>query len=130
MVVQMNARVSVEEFEKIAALPENLDKRLEYIGGEIVEVVSNSDSSEIGVNIGAEIKLYLKTNDLGRVTGADGGYRLSGEDYMPDVGFIAKVRQPKRPHIAWNPLAPDLAVEVVSPSGDAAHIPHQRANYV
>src|SRR5215813_15509320 len=98
MAVQTHVRVSVEEFEKIAALPENQDKRLEYIGGEIVEVVSNSDSSEIALRIGAEIRLYLKTNDLGRVTGADGGYRVSGEDYIPDVGFISKARQPTRPH--------------------------------
>jgi Uma2 family endonuclease len=126
----IQARVSVEEFEKMAALPENKDRRLEYIGGEIVEVVSNSDSSEIALNIGAEIKLYLKTNDLGRATGSDGGYRVSGEDYMPDVGFISKARQPKRPHTAWNPLAPDLAVEVVSPTDRDPEIAVKVANYL
>lgn len=130
MMIQTRAHVSVEEFEKIAALPENTDRRLEYIGGEIVEVVSNSDASEIAMRIGAEIRFYLKTNDLGRVTGADGGYRVSGEDYIPDVGFISKARQPKRPHAAWNPLAPDLAVEVVSPSDKAAEIADKVANYL
>jgi Uma2 family endonuclease len=130
MAVQTHARMSVEAFEKIAALPENADKRLEYIGGEIVEVVSNSDSSEIGLKIGAEIMLYLKTNDLGRATGSDGGYRVSGEDYIPDVGFISKARQPKRPHTAWNSLAPDLAVEVVSPSDREPEITVKVANYL
>ncbi|HLY27981.1 MAG TPA: Uma2 family endonuclease [Aggregatilineales bacterium] len=129
MAVQTPAQVSVEEFEKIAALPENAYKRLEYIGGAIVEVVSNSDSSEIAMRLGAEIRLYLKTNDLGRLTGADGGYRVSGEDYIPDVGFISKARQPKRPHVAWNPLAPDLAVEVVSPTDEATEIADKVANY-
>src|SRR5215467_12670551 len=130
MAIQSHVRVSVEEFEKIAALPENADKRLEYIGGAIVEVVSNSDSSEIAANVLAEIRFYAKTNDLGRVTGADGGYRVSGEDYIPDVGFISKARQPKRPHASWNPLAPDLAVEVVSPSDEATEIADKVANYV
>lgn len=130
MAVQSNVRVSVEEFERIAALSENVDKRLEYIGGEIVEVVSNSQSSEIAMRIGIEIGVYLKTNDVGRLTGADGGYRVSGEDYMPDVGFISKARQPKRPHTAWNPVAPDLAVEVVSPNDEAAQIADKVTNYI
>ena len=126
----VQARVSVEEFEKIAARPENKDRRLEYIGGEVVEVVSNSDASEIALNIGAEIKLYLKANDVGRATSSDGGYRVSGEDYIPDVGFISKARQPKRPHASWNPLAPDLAVEVVSPSDREPEIAIKVANYL
>src|SRR5258708_3051161 len=97
MAIQTHARVSVEEFEKIAALPENRDKRLEYIGGAIVEVVRNSLSSQIGIRMAARISLHVETNKLGYITGADGGYRVSGEDYMPDVGFISKTRHPKRP---------------------------------
>ena len=128
MAVQTN--VSVEEFERIAALPENAQKRLEYIGGEIVEVVSNSDASEIAIRIAMKIGIYVEAHDLGRVTGADGGYKVSGEDYIPDVGFISKARQPKRPHIAWNPLAPDLAVEVVSPTDRANEIADKVANYL
>ena len=122
--------VSVEEFERIAALPENAHKRLEFIGGEIVEVVSNSDASEIAVRISARINLYVETHALGRVTGADGGYKVSGEDYIPDVGFISKARQPQRPHTAWNPLAPDLAVEVLSPTDRVQDIADKVANYL
>src|SRR5262245_30141409 len=124
------ARVNIEEFERIAALPENAHKRLEFIGGEIVEVVSNSDASEIAANVLAEIRFYVKAHGLGRVTGADGGYRVSGEDYIPDVAFISKARQPKRPSVAWNPLAPDLAVEVVSPTDNATEIADKVANYL
>lgn len=122
--------VSVEEFEQIAALPENMNKRLEFIGGEIVEVVSNSDASEIAVRIAARISLYVESQGLGRVTGADGGYKVSGEDYIPDVAFISKVRQPQRPHTTWNPLAPDLAVEVVSPTDRVQDIADKVANYL
>ncbi len=128
MVVQTPVRV--EEFEQIAALPENTHKRLEFIGGEIVEVVSNSDASEIAIRIAARISLYVETHALGRVTGADGGYKVSGEDYIPDVGFIAKARQPQRPHTTWNPLAPDLAVEVVSPTDRVQEIADKVANYL
>lgn len=129
MTVHTPIRVSVEEFEKIAALPENTDRHLEYIGGEIVEVVSNSDASEIAAFILAQLSNHIYAHKLGRVTGADGGYKVSGEDYMPDAAFISNVRQPKRPNVAWNPLAPDLAVEVVSPTDRPTVIADKVANY-
>jgi Uma2 family endonuclease len=129
MAVQTHTRMSVDEFEKIAALPENIDKHLEYIGGEIVEVVSNSEASEIAMRVGAKISNHVEAHQLGRVTGADGGYKVSGEDYIPDVAFIANARQPKRPNVAWNPLAPDLAVEVVSPTDRPGVIADKAVNY-
>lgn len=129
MVVHTHIRVSIEEFEKIAALPENADRRLEYIGGEIVEVVSSSEASEIAMRIAIKIGNHVEAHQLGRVTGADGGYKVSGEDYIPDVAFISNVRQPKRPNVAWNPLAPDLAVEVVSPTDRPTVIADKVANY-
>ena len=49
---------------------------------------------------------------------------------MPDVGFISKARQPKSSHDTWNPQAPDLAVEVVSPSDRASKIADKVANYL
>ena len=130
MAVLTHGRVSVEDFEKIAALPENADKHLEYIGGEIVEGVSNSFSSQLAMRIGARISLHVETNNLGYVTGAQGGYKVSGEDYIPDVGFISKVRHPKRPHDTWIPLAPDLAVEVASSTDRDLEIAVKVANYL
>lgn len=130
MAVQTHVRVSVEDFEKIAALPENVDKHLEYIGGEIVEVVSNSFSSRLAMRIGARISLHVETNNLGYVTDAQGGYRVSGEDYIPEVGFISKVRHPKGPRDTWIPLAPDLAVEVVPPTDRDPEISVKVGNYL
>ena len=128
MVVQ--TRLTVEEFEKLAELPENAHKRLEFIGGEVVEVVSNSDSSEIAAMVLAEIITYVKSKKLGRVTGADGGYMVAGERYMPDVAFISNIKQPERPHVSWNPIAPNLAIEVVSPSDLPKDITDKVANYL
>ena len=130
MAVQAHMRVSVEEFEKMAALPENQDKHLEYIGGEVIEVVSNSLSSQIAARVLARISIHVETNNLGYVTGADGGYRVLGEDYMPDVAFISKSQHPKRPRETWVSFAPDLAVEVVSPSDRDPKIAVKAVNYV
>ncbi len=122
--------VSIEQFEQIAALPENAHRRLEFIGGEIVELVSNSDASEIAMLIALQIGSYIRMHKLGRLTGADGGYKVSGEYYIPDVAFISNARQPERPHTSWNPLPPDLAVEVVSPTDRRQDIADKVANYL
>ncbi|MBZ0298506.1 MAG: Uma2 family endonuclease, partial [Anaerolineae bacterium] len=121
---------TVEEFEAVAQLPENRDRRLEYIGGEIVEVVSSNYSSKIAANFLAAIGVYIKGKNLGDVTGADGGYMVSGERYIPDVAFISRQRQPEPSHETWNPLPPDLAIEVLSPSDDEKEVAVKIANYL
>ena len=121
---------SVEEFEAFVLLPENREHLYEFIGGEIVEVVSNNYSSKIAATILAEVGMYLKGKNLGDVTGADGGYSVSGERYIPDVAFIARSRQPEPSHETWNPLPPDLAVEVISPTDAEREIAVKIANYL
>ncbi|RPJ02748.1 MAG: Uma2 family endonuclease [Chloroflexi bacterium] len=49
---------------------------------------------------------------------------------MPDVAFISKARQPEPSHEAHNPNAPDLAVEVLSPSDDPGDLRIKVTNYL
>jgi Uma2 family endonuclease len=123
-------RATVEEFDQFVQLPENADRLFEYVGGEITEVVSNNYSSEIAARILIEIGIYVKSRNVGRVTGADGGYRVSGERYIPDVAFISREKQPEPSHEAYNPTPPDLAVEVLSPSNDLSDIRIKLVNYL
>jgi Uma2 family endonuclease len=120
----------VDEFDRFVLLPENADKLFEYIGGEIVEVVANNYSSEVAALILMFIGLFVRQNDLGRVTGADGGYHVSGERYIPDVAFIAKIRQPEPSREAYNPNPPDLAIEVLSPSNSEDDMRIKLVNYL
>ena len=113
--------VPVEEFDRFVLLPENAERMFEYIGGEIVEAVSSNYSSEIGARFLIVIGMFVLSNDLGRVTGADGGYQVSGERYIPDVAFVSKAKQP-------NP--PDLAAEVLSPTNDADDMQIKVVNYL
>ena len=46
---------TVEEFQQIAMLPENADRLLEHIGGEIIEVFSNNYASQIAAFIIAAV---------------------------------------------------------------------------
>ena len=130
MVLQ-TTRVTVAEFEQMASLAEHAEDRLEYIGGEIVHVVSNNYCSMIAGTILFSIRLHLRDSDLrGYVTGADGGYVVSGERYIPDVGYISQANQPDPSHETWNPNPPDLAVEVMSPTDSPKHLSIKIGNYL
>jgi Uma2 family endonuclease len=110
------SHVTVEEFEKIVLLPENQDKRLEYIGGEVIEVVTNNYASEIAVNIVVAIAQHIEGKKVGFITGANGGYKVFDDRYVPDVAFLSRARQPEPSREIFNSNAPDLAVEVMSPT--------------
>jgi Uma2 family endonuclease len=130
MAVQLKRPITAVEFDEWVLLPENSDRRFEYIAGEIVEVVSNDIASEIAINIAAELRQFLKQNPLGRVTGADGGYIIAGHRYIPDVAFISYQRQAGPSGEAYNPTAPELAVEVVSPTDRIDKLMIKVGNYL
>lgn len=113
MVIQRQ-RYTLEQFEAFVDLPENAEKMFEFIGGEIVEVPSNPFASFIGSIILGKLIDFVLENDLGYVTGEQGGYMVGGERYAPDVAFISNERQPELATSGYNPNPPDLVVEVVS----------------
>jgi Uma2 family endonuclease len=124
-------QISPEEFDQFIRLPENVGRNFELIAGEIVEkMVSSPGASAIGAFIAGLLAVHVRQHDLGRVTGADGGYVVGDEKYMPDAAYISKARQPVQPTDAYNPLAPDLAIEGLSPSNDDDEMRIKIANYV
>lgn len=111
--------MTVDEFDHFATLPEHSDRRFELIGGEVVEAVSDQRSSAIAYNIGFYVKLFLHEKGLGGiVTGADGGYAVSGGRYIPDVAYMSHARQDTLSDEAYSAIPPDLAVEVLSPTNE------------
>ncbi len=122
MVVQEKLYTAAE-FWDIARLPENENKRLELIGGVIYEM---PPSSRINTILAARLTRllgnFVEERDLGYVTSSDGGYQLDERTVLiPDVGFIAKARVPDLSGTTF-PGAPDLAVEVISPSETARKV--------
>jgi len=107
---------TVEDYLRFIALPENDERRLEYVAGEIVEAVPNSYSSVVAVQIAGPMGAFVEEKGLGYVLGADGGYQVGQDRYIPDVSFISRQRQPDPPHDTFIANPPDLAVEVLSPT--------------
>lgn len=126
-----SAPYTVEDFDEFVNLPENTDRAFEWIAGKVVEAVSNNYASQLGATFVFFIKLHMRDHQIGGfVTGADGGYIVSGERYIPDAAFVSKARQPEPSHEAYNPIAPDLAVEVLSPSNDPFDMRVKVVNYL
>ncbi len=118
------------EFDDFVMRPENRDRNFEFIAGEIVEVVSNSKSSRIGMKLGSRVEVFVADHKLGRVTGADGGYIVFDEKYIPDAAFVSYTRQPEAPDVPYNPIAPDLAIEVLSPGNTDTEMSRKIGNYM
>jgi Uma2 family endonuclease len=102
------------------------DKMLELIRGELIMVGgSGGEATILAGFILRKIGNYVEEHNLGYVTGADGHYILAEDPdtaVMPDVGFVRKERMPKPIPKKYLPLAPDLAVEVISPNDKAKEI--------
>jgi Uma2 family endonuclease len=109
---------SAEEFWEFARQPENESRRLELEEGVIVEMASSSPTNTV---IAGRVIYFLNAhvipNNLGYVTVPDGGFRLAAKRVrQPDAAFISRSRLPELPKEFQ--IAPDLAVEVVSPNED------------
>src|SRR5258708_35645994 len=108
---------TIQEFWEIAQLSENEDKRLELIDGVILVMPPSSNKNTVvAFRVARFLGNHVDEHDLGYVTGADGGFELGQKTVLiPDVGYISKERAGKLVGNVF-PVAPDLAVEVISPS--------------
>ncbi len=119
------------EFWEVAQRRENADKRLELIDGVIVEMASSSQKNTV---IAGRFIYFLNAfvipRDLGYVTGPDGGYTISERNaFQPDAAFISKDRHPILEGVEF-PIAPDLAVEVISPSESSNDVLKKVQRYI
>ena len=56
----------------------------------------------------------MLNHDLGHVTGEGGGYKVSGERYIPNSAFISYTKVVVLPKQGYVPHPPDLVVEVLA----------------
>ena len=95
--------------------------RYELVRGELRKMTpSGFDHGAVVMNVAAPLAQHVKTNRLGVVCGAETGFVIASNPdtvLAPDVAFVRQQRIPPggRPSGFWRG-APDLAVEVMSPS--------------
>jgi Uma2 family endonuclease len=108
---------TIEEFWAIAQKPENENKRLELVKRVIYELAPSSKKNTItAIRFASFLLQFADEHDLGYVSGADGGFELNDDEVrLPDVAFISKDRAAGLEGTVFA-AAPDLAIEVISPS--------------
>jgi Uma2 family endonuclease len=101
--------------------------------GELIKMPPAGDEhGEIGMTAGRFLGNHVYPNKLGSVFNADTGFRLESDPdtvRAPDVGFISRERRPPRSQ-GYLLVAPDLAVEVVSPNDSASDVQEKVAEYL
>jgi Uma2 family endonuclease len=131
MIEAAPSRLDAAAFDVIVAQPTYHGRNLELIDGELIEkMVSSPTSSIIALRIGRLIGAYVDENRLGAVTGADGGYWIGADRYIPDVAFISQAKLDVEVREGYRTTAPDLAVEVISATDLRRDITAKVANYL
>lgn len=104
----------------------------ELVDGFLVRKPMGVEESFLAVELGFLVRSFLETNDLGFLTGTDGPFRVTRRVIRkPDLSFFAWSKVPKRvvPSGFALRVAPDLAVEVLSPSNTKGEIDRKLKEY-
>jgi Uma2 family endonuclease len=95
------------------------NKRTELVRGVlVVREPTGYQHGDIAMRLAAAIYTHVEADGLGRVFAAETGFTLARNPdtvRAPDVAFISTARLPDPPPRGFAELAPDLAVEVLSP---------------
>ncbi len=105
--------------EQFLELPDR--DRYELVGGELVEQIMSFEAGVIAGEIYARLREYVDARGLGLAAPDGVTYQCFAADpgrvRRPDVSFIARGRLPREQFSTGHVhVAPDLAVEVVSPN--------------
>ena len=105
----------------------------ELVDGVLVEKTVGIYESYLALRLGHLLSGFAERHRLGMVVGADGMMRLApGLVRIPDVSFVSWNQLPGRrvPRVPMADLAPDLAVEVISPSNTAREMERKLQDFL
>ncbi|MDE2777003.1 MAG: Uma2 family endonuclease [Chloroflexota bacterium] len=124
--------ISAEGFLDIVDSAGYEDRSIELVEGEIIEMSKASGlHGQITMLLSIKIASHVVENRLGIVTAAETGFMLErnpvGRDTVRalDIAFLSSETVPAVLPDQLVDVAPDLAVEVISPSNEAADIHHK-----
>ena len=112
--------------EQLLAMPDD-GNRHELIAGEL-QMMSPAGSrhGRIAMRLGSMLEQHVRGNNLGTVYAAETGFLISRHPdtvRAPDVAFVGKSKlDALGASEGYLPLAPDLAVEVISPNDSSTQV--------
>ena len=94
------------------------EKQLEWVNGQAeVKEMAGARHRRIGIRLSSKIHNFVEENNLGEIYGPDATFTIGKRERIPDISFVSAARIPPEgdPVGPWK-IAPDLAVEIVSPN--------------
>jgi Uma2 family endonuclease len=113
-------------------LPNDVQRMCELVDGTLVMKAMGAPESVMAFVLGRFLFPYLDRNNIAVVLGPDGHTRYFGNQVrMPDVAIILRSRLPRgeMPRDPICPVAPDLAVEILSPGNTRKEITRKLRTY-
>lgn len=108
------------------------DVLCELVDGTLVRKVMGFDESVLAVELAAILSLFAKQKNLGVVAGEAGMLRILPDQIrIPDVSFISRERLTASDfqQAAAPAIAPDLAVEIISPGNTREEMDRKLRDY-
>jgi Uma2 family endonuclease len=121
---------TAQEFREFVNRPENAEKWFEFINGVIYEATMPKPvHAVIALRIAHFLLLFVGENHLGEVVGDGCEFNLpNGDTVIPDAAFVSKEQVEGVPAEYF--VAPDLAVEVISPSSRPREVLNKIESYI
>jgi Uma2 family endonuclease len=128
----MSTATHVVTAEQLIRIPCG-SNRYELVKGELLTMSpSGAEHGAVTANLTAPLTTYVKANKMGVVFGAETGFKLeSNPDTVlaPDISFIRTDRI-KGLCEGYLEIAPDLAVEVISPGESKREVENKAAQWL
>ena len=104
--------------DDLARMPDDASVQIELDEGELIVMPpAGEEHGYVEMDLGSQLAQFVKRHKLGRVYGGDTGFRLNDRTvFAPDVAFVRKERVEALRSKSFAKGAPDLAVEIFSPS--------------
>jgi len=116
---------------ELEQLPDDDSVRIELDEGELITMPpAGMDHGNYEIEIGRLLANFVRMHDLGKVYGAETGFRLTADTVRaPDAAFVRKQRLADVHRQGFGRGAPDLAVEVFSPSDSVRQLMRKVKQY-
>jgi Uma2 family endonuclease len=116
--------------ETLLNMPQD-GRKYELVNGRIQVSPAGMRHGQVIVRLTVRLAAHVLAHHLGEVLDSSTGYRLPwGDVRSPDVSFVAAGRLPEIMPSDFGIVAPDLAVEVLSPGDSQAQLQRKVEDYL
>ncbi|HVS81263.1 MAG TPA: Uma2 family endonuclease [Pyrinomonadaceae bacterium] len=120
--------------DELLAMPDD-GYRYELVKGELRKMAPTGDEhGDLTMELAGALHQYVKEHNLGKVYAAETGFKLESDPdtvRAPDIAFVAREKVEKTGRLkGFRSGAPDLAVEVLSPSDRVSRVEEKVAEWL